>query len=288
MVYDVHENFHLEVGQRVRAIRDRVGAASMGSRILATLEPLLAWMTRAYDRSFARYTGNVVLVAPSQLATHTQSGVRVTEVRNYASAAMLGEPPAYEPDRGNHVVFTGSHYEDNGSLLLLDVAAKTEQRVPDVCFTVMDLFESDAFRRRFEQLRTRLGLDSVVNITRRVPPDEIFTHLNRASIGLIVSLPTDKSKAAIPTRLFEYMAAGLPIVAPRLPLIAEVLDPSGAGLTVEPGDAEAFATAIVRLLGDERARLAYSQRARREFLKNYTWESQVDKLESLYIEMLPR
>jgi len=265
MVYDVHENFHHEIGSRVDAIRERIGAASVGSRILARLKPVLAWMTRTYDRSFGRYTGNVVLVAPSQLATHARSGVRVTEVRNYASAAMLGEPPSYEPDRGNHIVFTGSHYEDNGSLFLLEVAAKVAERVPEVRFTV-----------------TRLGLEEVVDITRRVPPDEIFAHLNSASIGLIVSLPTDRMKAGIPTRLFEYMAAGLPVVAPSLPLISEVLSADASGILVEPANADAFADAIAELLADEGRRQELSAVARLSFLNRFTWESQVDRLEELY------
>lgn len=288
MVYDVHENFAQEMTTRVEGVRGRVGYNSAPGRLLGWVGPLLAWLTTAYDRSFARFVGNAVLVAPSQLATHRQAEVRLAEVRNYASLATHGNPRGYTDDRGSRVVFTGSHYEENGSLLLLEIAALVHAEVPDVEFIVSDLFASPAFRARFDSSRERLRLKDVVKIIDPVPADKILSVLDTASVGLICSLPTPRMEAGIPTRLFEYMAAGLPVVAPSLPLIAAVLDDASCGVAVEPGGADAFAEAIIDLLRNPSLRGEHSRAARTAFSERYTWESQVDKLELLYSEIRPR
>ena len=74
-----------------------------------------------------------------------------------------------------------------------------------------------------------------------------------------------------PTKLYEYMAAGRPIVASRVGQIAEVLEHERSALLVEPDDAQGLADAVVRLVDDGclRARLATGAREAAE--RKHTW-----------------
>ena len=80
-----------------------------------------------------------------------------------------------------------------------------------------------------------------------------------------------------PTKLFEYMAMGRAIVASSLDQIAEVLEDGRTALLVPPGDANALAGAMTRLLEDVPLRKALGAAARREALARHTWRAHVGR-----------
>lgn len=80
-----------------------------------------------------------------------------------------------------------------------------------------------------------------------------------------------------PTKLFEYMAMGRAIVASSLDQIADVLDDGRTALLVPPGDANALAGAIARLLEDAPLRSLLGSAARSEALARHTWQAHVGR-----------
>jgi glycosyltransferase involved in cell wall biosynthesis len=78
-----------------------------------------------------------------------------------------------------------------------------------------------------------------------------------------------------PLKLFEYMAAGKPILASDIPALREVLCDGETALLLPPGDTQAWAGAARRLLADPTAATALGARAQAEFLATYTWEARV-------------
>ena len=96
----------------------------------------------------------------------------------------------------------------------------------------------------------------------------------------VMSFPEDLdyAQAMSPLKLFEYLGAGLPVVAPDLANLREVLDES-CGLLVPLRDSQALANAIRRLHSDAllRARLAAGASAR---ARGYTWDARAERLVS--------
>jgi glycosyltransferase involved in cell wall biosynthesis len=81
-----------------------------------------------------------------------------------------------------------------------------------------------------------------------------------------------------PTKLFEYMAAGRPIVASAVGQIAEVLHHEQSALLVPPEDPEALARAIVRLVDDAGLRASLGQAARQAAVERHTWRQNAERL----------
>jgi glycosyltransferase involved in cell wall biosynthesis len=111
----------------------------------------------------------------------------------------------------------------------------------------------------------------------RIPHEKIAALLT-ACDGAVVSFPenVDYARAMSPLKLFEYLAAGLPVIAPDLPNLREVLDESCA-LFVPLTEAAALTGAMTRLRTDAalRARLAAGAAER---APAHTWDARAERL----------
>jgi glycosyltransferase involved in cell wall biosynthesis len=81
-----------------------------------------------------------------------------------------------------------------------------------------------------------------------------------------------------PTKLFEYMATGRPIVASAVGQIAEVLQDEESALLVPPDDPEALCRAILRLVDDASLRSRLGETARRVAIEHHTWRQNAERV----------
>ena len=86
-------------------------------------------------------------------------------------------------------------------------------------------------------------------------------------------------------KLFEYMAAGLPVVASDFPLWRAIVEEAGCGLTVDPLRPDAIAEAVDRLLTDHSLAAEMGRRGRAAVEARYHWGTQADKLLALYARL---
>lgn len=118
-----------------------------------------------------------------------------------------------------------------------------------------------------------MGLGRRVRFLGFVPPGKgVYSELDRADIFVLPSL-----SEGIPKVLLEAMARGLPIVATAVGGIPDIIRDGYNGLLVPPGDAEAIAAAVDRLLGSPGLRCSLIK-AGYDFVRDHTIEKQALKL----------
>ena len=112
--------------------------------------------------------------------------------------------------------------------------------------------------------------------------------LSIADITVVPSAPLSASRGGTgtPLKLFEYMAAGKPIVASALNEAVEVIRDGHNGLLVEAGNVNRFAGAILRLLNDPVERMRLGHNARHQAIRQYSWEEYTRRLEEIYLNVL--
>jgi glycosyltransferase involved in cell wall biosynthesis len=112
--------------------------------------------------------------------------------------------------------------------------------------------------------------------------DGVRARLAAARIGLILLHPRPEYLEALPVKMFEYMAAGLPIIASDFPLLRSIVDETGCGLLVDPMDPPAIAAAIRRLLENPVEAREMGRRGKCAVEERYNWESEARRLVELY------
>ena len=114
----------------------------------------------------------------------------------------------------------------------------------------------------------------------------IIQLLSEVRVGLVTLHPTPNYRDSLPIKLFEYMAAGLPVIASDFPLWREIVNSSKCGLLVDPLNPRAIADSIQWLLehADEAAEMG--RRGREAVLTRYNWETEAARLIEMYRKLL--
>jgi glycosyltransferase involved in cell wall biosynthesis len=103
---------------------------------------------------------------------------------------------------------------------------------------------------------------------------------------LLLFLPLEGSTNIYPIKLFEYMAAGIPVVASNFPLWKKIIEKHNCGICVDPNDIEAISQAIQNLINHPDDAVQMGANGRQAVEENYTWPSEEKKLILLYKQII--
>ncbi len=117
-----------------------------------------------------------------------------------------------------------------------------------------------------------VGLGGRLEAVGAVDPAGVPALLGRADVG-VAPYPPSTSDYFSPLKVYEYLAAGLPVVASRVGQTAQVLVDGETGVLVEPGDPAALAAALRALRDDVALRERLGSAGRRLVLAERTWDA---------------
>ncbi len=148
----------------------------------------------------------------------------------------------------------------------------------------------DAWQGTLPRMAREMGVDDVVRFHPPVPSEELPALTVAADAGLILFRNTCLNHYySLPNKLYEYMMAGIPIVASDFPEMGRVIGQTDCGLLVDPESPREIARALGGLAEmDPAARGAMGRRGRTAALDRHNWEVQRKRLLALYGELAGR
>jgi glycosyltransferase involved in cell wall biosynthesis len=202
-------------------------------------------------------------------------------IPNGCDAPVAHEAPALPDTPPLRIVYAGQLYPWKG----VDVLVEAVTRIPQARLVILGGIAGEADLDRIRSLVTARGLAERTELPGGVPQARVAEELARARV---VAVPVLRSamteRHTSPIKAFEAMAAGRPIVASDLPSSREVLRDGENALLVPPGDSEALAAALRRVLEDRAlatrlARTAFSE------APAYTWDARARRLRRVLEEV---
>lgn len=206
------------------------------------------------------------------------SGDRITIVSNTPSKsrpASLAHPSRGERSGGLHLVYLGLLEAPRGIGTLIEAIARCRDRGLDVRATIIgDGRERALFE---EKARALALLDREVVFLGYVPYEDALDIVASADVGVIPHFSNDSWNSTIPNKLFDYMAAGIPVLTADARPAARVVRQSGCGVVFESGNADAMASAI-ESLADPEFRRRCGANGRQAIQDRYNWEIDAQRL----------
>lgn len=242
----------------------------------------LMWL---WETVLSWFVGNVIVVEPNNEERFRRLGCRVCRVENFALREQFPDEPTDPMDRPASVLFVGTLSAERGCLMVPDIAHHLRRLRPGSEIVVTDRWFDAGSRQQMQERIEELDVGEVVRFVPNVTLDRLPEYLKEARIGLCLVEVTPVSLRQNFTKLFEYMAGGLAIVANDHPNKRPYFEYSDAGVLTRY-EAESIARAITELIDDPESLRRYAQNGRRAFLETYNWEAAAAGMLEFYDQIL--
>lgn len=261
----------------------RIAALTVGVRPVLYTPHAFAFMSESYanflyralEKGAKRFTDVLVAVSKSEAEAAIRLGYNPRQVEiifNGVDFKNINRLPEKENPDQRAVGMMAALRSQKDPLTFIDACALLYVQGRDLRFS---LCGSGPLESRVRERIEKRGLTEVFELPGRI------THRNSIISGWDVFVLSSRYEG-LPYALLEAMAYAKPIVATRVPGIEELITDGETGLIVPPGNPEALATAIARMLDAPQLAARMGAAARKRTRERYSLNEQLEKLTALY------
>jgi hypothetical protein len=259
VIYDVHEDVRLQI----------LNKYWIPNMLRKTVSKIAGFVEDCFSKRF-----EACVCATKSISQRFQGIAKKTVVvNNYPISAELFAPDLSWEKKERAVCYVGGITRSRGIRELLEAITKTEAHL-----ILAGAFQSKA---EYEEARKKPGWDKTQALG-FVGRSEVAEVLKRSMAGIVTFHPMPNHINAQPNKMFEYMSAGLPVIASHFPLWKEIVEGHKCGICVDPLSPEEISEAINWILDHPAEAAEMGKRGRAAVLDKYSWEREEQKLLKLY------
>ena len=265
VVYDMHENYW-----------------SKGSVLGRGLRALERWAFRWLDHVLiAEESYQSIVEGTAGLHTYIANYFRPIGDEQPAASVDISKTPT-------RLLYTGTLSESRGLRTMIELAAEIQQAYRPETISLVGVCHIDEQRTWAGKWIRAGGLDGVlerVGWDTYVQPSAMPPHYRRADVGLALCEPHPNHVGSLPTKFYEYLHYGLPLICSDFPLWRRFVEEHECGAVVPPGDPEAVLNVLDRWQAhpDRYRQCAENARAA---APQYRWDSMGERLVDRYRALL--
>ncbi len=218
-----------------------------------------------------------IVTATPHIKTIFDKRNKAIDINNYPFSNELNSDNVDYFSKPNEVCFTGAISEIRG---LREVVKGIKNL--DTKLNLAGKFQQNYFR---EQLIKTEGWKNV-NELGLVSREEVKTILSKSRVGIVTFLPSPNHTYSQPNKLFEYMSAGIPVVASNFELWKRIVEDYDCGICVNPESPQEIENAIKKLIDNPELAKKMGENGRQAVKAKFNWASEEEKLIRLYEEIL--
>jgi glycosyltransferase involved in cell wall biosynthesis len=285
-VYHLHDPELIPIGLRLKRLghkvvfdaHEDVPAQLLGKPYLGNVSgQMLSRSFSAYERYACRRLDGVVAATPTIRDKFLQINPATVDVNNFPLLREFDAPAAWS-GKAAEVCYVGSISALRGIRELVRACAllRTQARL-----ALAGSFAEPALAAEVAGYPGWQRVDPYGHLDR----DGVRRVMARSVAGLVTLHPVVNYLDALPVKMFEYMAAGIPVIASRFPLWRDIVEGHGCGVCVDPGDPVAIAAAIDHFILHPDLARRMGENGRRAVLEKYNWLPESRKLIAFYDQL---
>lgn len=263
VIYDAHEDLPRQI---------------LGKEyIRPLLRPVISRFAEFIENALAGKFNAIVAATPAIERRFRRLNREVVTLANFPRKSEFDQATDLS-EKQNRICYIGSISRVRGIYDLI-------RAIPHVRFDLVLDIAGDPEDQ--EILRTIKNAD-FINYIGIVDRSKIIEILKRSKIGIVTLQAVPNHVESYPVKMFEYMAAGIPVIASDFPLWKEIVVTNNCGICVNPTDHIKIADSINRLLANPSEAKIMGTNGRKQVAIKFNWESQSEKLFALYSKILKK
>lgn len=282
VIYDVHEDLPKQIQNKYwlpQITRNLVSiSAKLFEQYIAARISGVVTATPIIAQRFQKYNKSTIIVCNypllqelgSDTSSHFQEHIGV------GCSTPLNLTAVDFSERENTLCYIGSISKTRGIVPLIESLALSKTRLK-----LAGKFSGDL---DLSELKKIPGFE-FVDYLKTLDREHIAKLLSQVKIGIVTLLPTPSYVESLPIKMFEYMLAGIPVVASNFPLWIDIIKTYNCGLMADPNNPEEISKACQHLLDNQDIAEQMGKNGRDAVIKYFNWEQEESKLISFYNEL---
>ncbi|NES18712.1 MAG: glycosyltransferase family 4 protein [Symploca sp. SIO3E6] len=263
VIYDVHEDVPKDILDK--------------TWIAKPFRQTVAWIIKKLENFGAEYFDAVVAATPFICDRFSKLNCHAVNVNNYPILSELHLPEIDWLQKERAVCYVGGINDIRGIQEMIEAVGKTDAKL------LLAGEFSDV--SQYNQAVTMPGWTQVQELG-QLNRIEVAQTLAKSMAGLVLFYPKANHINAQPNKMFEYMSAGIPVIASNFPLWQEIVEGNDCGICVDPLNPTMIAEAIQWIIEHPSEAKRMGENGRKAVEKKYNWDEESEILIKLYQDLL--
>lgn len=259
VLYDIHEDYSEDIQNK--------------EWIPRALRSIVAKVFNRYESYAVKKMDGLITATPHIRKKFEKFNSNTIDVNNYPILALQTLNISACAAKNKNVNFVGAINRIRGIMEMIHALEFTDARL----ILAGEFTTSDDL-----DLAKSMNGWAKVDYRGQIDRSEVAKLLSESAAGLVLYHPGPNHNDSQPNKLFEYMAAGLPVIASNFPLWRKIIEENKCGICVNPLKPKEIAGAINWVLQNPAEAVVMGRNGLEAVLEKYNWETESQKLIKIY------
>ena len=240
---------------------------------------ILSFLVKKYEKYSCSKLSGIVAATPFIRDKFLRINQKTVDINNYPKLEEFSQLSTSIVNKNKQVCYIGGLADVRGIQQMVDAMALTKEN------STLLLAGNFVDKNLEDVVKNSKGWCKT-NFLGYVGREDIKSSLESSMAGLVLLHPTQSYLDSLPVKMFEYMCAGIPVIASDFPLWQKIVLEAECGYCIDPLDIDLIAKTIDQCITHPEKCQEMGERGRKAVLERYNWTHEENKLFDFYESLL--